>query len=56
MASGTTAPAFPRRFGIRFPRCGKSSQLIDAERLADQSGLQTGFELIQEKANGEYWT
>ena len=35
---------------------GKSPQLIDAERLAGQSGQQPGFEQIQEKANGEYWT
>jgi hypothetical protein len=55
MASGTTAPAFPRRFGNPLSTMWKSSQLIDAERLAPQSGLQTGFELIQEKANGEYW-
>jgi hypothetical protein len=33
----------------------KVLQLIDAERMARQSGLQPGFELIQEKANGAYW-
>jgi hypothetical protein len=33
----------------------KGSQLIDAERLARQIGLQPGFELIQEKAHESYW-
>src|ERR1700752_5325634 len=32
----------------------KGSQLIDAERLARQIGLQPGFELIQEKAHESY--
>src|SRR5271169_3126595 len=35
--------------------CGKSPQLIDDARLARQSGLRPGFELIQEKANEAHW-
>src|ERR1700746_1899571 len=33
----------------------KTPQLIDAERLARQIGLQPGLELIQEKAHESYW-
>jgi hypothetical protein len=56
MASGTTAPALPL---IRESAFHDGKNVLSKLTPNDQHvrvGCKRGFELSQEKANGEYWT